>query len=152
MTENKLADGEIREQRRECLCKLTKFVGAAGVAAAVWPLVSAPGPDEKTLAENEPIDISLAGVAAGQTVRRVWQGKLILIHHRTQMRLLLPEVPTGIRLSTHNRTARGSQQLILNGWWFKGIAHMPGAYPTPDREGWVGSVRATAQSLIPPGA
>ena len=84
VTENKLADGEIQEQRRECLCKLTKFVGAAGVAAAVWPLVSALGPDEKTLAENEPIDVSLAGVAAGQTVRRVWQGKLILIHHRSQ--------------------------------------------------------------------
>ena len=83
MADNKLPDGEIQEQRRECLCKLTKFVGAAGVAAAVWPLVSALGPDEKTLGENEPIDVSLAGVAAGQTVRRVWQGRLILIHHRT---------------------------------------------------------------------
>ena len=40
MADNKLPDGEIQEQRRECLCKLTKFVGAAGVAAAVWPLVS----------------------------------------------------------------------------------------------------------------
>lgn len=83
MADNKRPDGEIQEQRRECLCKLTKFVGAAGVAAAVWPLVSALGPDEKTLGENEPIDVSLAAVAAGQTVRRVWQGKLILIHHRT---------------------------------------------------------------------
>ncbi|HAT3453710.1 ubiquinol-cytochrome c reductase iron-sulfur subunit [Citrobacter freundii] len=84
MADKKLADGEIQEQRRECLCKLTKFVGAAGVAAAVWPLVSALSPDEKTLVENEPIDVSLAGVAAGQTIRRIWQGKLILIHHRTQ--------------------------------------------------------------------
>ena len=84
MADKKLADGEIQEQRRECLCKLTKFVGAAGVAAAVWPLVSALSPDEKTLGENEPIDVSLAGVAAGQTIRRIWQGKLILIHHRTQ--------------------------------------------------------------------
>lgn len=49
MADKKLADGEIQEQRRECLCKLTKFVGAAGVAAAVWPLVSALSPDEKTL-------------------------------------------------------------------------------------------------------
>ena len=37
MADKKLADGEIQEQRRECLCKLTKFVGAAGVAAAVCP-------------------------------------------------------------------------------------------------------------------
>lgn len=84
MADNKHTDDDIQMERRECLCKLTKFVGAAGVAAAVWPLVSALGPDEKTLGENEPIDVSLAGVAAGQTIRRVWQGKLILIHHRTK--------------------------------------------------------------------
>ncbi|WP_368755325.1 ubiquinol-cytochrome c reductase iron-sulfur subunit [Klebsiella oxytoca] len=83
MADNKHTGDEIQGQRRECLCRLTKFVGAAGVAAAVWPLVSALGPDEKALRENEPIDVSLAGMAAGQTVRRVWQGKLILIHHRT---------------------------------------------------------------------
>ena len=65
MADNKLPDGEIQEQRRECLCKLTKFVGAAGVAAAVWPLVSALGPVKNALG-NEPIDVSLAGVAAGQ--------------------------------------------------------------------------------------
>lgn len=83
MADNKHTSDEIQEQRRDCLCRLTKFVGAAGVAAAVWPLVSALGPDEKMAGENEPIDVSLAGVAVGQTVRRVWQGKLILIHHRT---------------------------------------------------------------------
>jgi len=88
VADKKLADGEIQEQRRECLCKLTKFVGAAGVATAVWPLVSALSPDEKTLGENEPIDVSLAGVAAGQTIRRIWQGKLILIHHRTQEEII----------------------------------------------------------------
>lgn len=83
MADNKHADDEILEQRRECLCKLTKFVGAAGIVAAAWPLVSALGPDEKILGENEPIDVSLAGIAAGKTVRRVWQGKVILIRHRT---------------------------------------------------------------------
>ncbi|WKJ95799.1 ubiquinol-cytochrome c reductase iron-sulfur subunit N-terminal domain-containing protein (plasmid) [Klebsiella michiganensis] len=64
MADKKIADGEIQEQRRECLCRLTKLVGATGVAAAVWPLVSALGPDEKALGENEPIDVSLAGIAA----------------------------------------------------------------------------------------
>lgn len=81
--EKKQPEKDILQQRRRCLCKLTKFVGAAGVTAAVWPLISALGPDENARGENEPIDVSLAGIAAGQTVRRIWQGKLILIHHRT---------------------------------------------------------------------
>ncbi|EMU1127473.1 TPA: ubiquinol-cytochrome c reductase iron-sulfur subunit [Citrobacter koseri] len=83
MADKKQSNENVQVQRRECLCKLTKFVGAAGVTAAVWPLITALGPDDKTVAENEPVDVSLAGVAVGQTVKRVWQGKLILIHHRT---------------------------------------------------------------------
>ncbi len=139
MTENKLADGEIQEQRRECLCKLTKFVGAAGVAAAVWPLVSALGSDEKTLAEHEPIDVSLAGVAAGQTVRRVWQGKLILIHHRTQDEIitarsadldtLIDPQPDSARVS-----AAHPQWLVVQGY----CPHA-GCVPNarPGGEGWI---------------
>ena len=83
MVDKKTLSETIQTQRRDCLCKLTKFVGAAGVTAAVWPLISALGPDDKTVAENEPVDVSLAGVTAGQTVKRIWQGKLILIRHRT---------------------------------------------------------------------
>ena len=83
MVDKKPDSETIQTGRRDCLCKLTKFVGVAGVTAAAWPLISALGPDDKTEAENEPIDVSLAGVAAGQTVKRIWQGKLILIHHRT---------------------------------------------------------------------
>lgn len=83
VVEKNPSDDDIQEQRRNCLCKLTKFAAAAGVTAAVWPLISALGPDETARGENEPLDVSLAGVAAGQTVRRIWQGKLILIHHRT---------------------------------------------------------------------
>ncbi|MDF7679691.1 ubiquinol-cytochrome c reductase iron-sulfur subunit [Enterobacteriaceae bacterium ESL0689] len=83
MADNKKSGDEIQQQRRQCLCNITKIVGAAGVAAAVWPLVCALGPDEKTVAEGEPIDIPLTDIAAGQTIRRVWQGKPVFIHHRT---------------------------------------------------------------------
>ena len=96
VVENKQPDKDIQQQRRNCLCKLTKFVGAAGVTAAVWPLISALGPDETTRGENEPIDVSLAGIAAGQTLRRIWQGKLILIHHRT------PEEIVAARTGDHS--------------------------------------------------
>lgn len=139
MAENKLPDGEIQEQRRECLCKLTKFVGAAGIAAAAWPLVSALGPDEKALGENEPIDVSLAGVAAGQTVRRVWQGKLILIHHRTtdeiitarsaDLDTLIDPQPDSARVS-----AAHPQWLVVQGY----CPHA-GCVPNarPGGEGWI---------------
>lgn len=152
MADKKLADGEIQEQRRECLCKLTKFVGAAGVAAAVWPLVSALSPDEKTLGENEPIDVSLAGVAAGQTIRRIWQGKLILIHHRTQEEIVAARNTNWHTLIDPQSDSERVSAVHPNGWWFKGIVHMPDVSPTPSREGWAGFVRATARNLIPPGA
>lgn len=74
----------LQEHKRQCLCKLTRLVGAAGVATAMWPLLSALGPDEKTLADGEPIDIALGDIAPGQTVRRLWRGRLVLIRHRTE--------------------------------------------------------------------
>ena len=74
----------LQEHKRQCLCKLTRLVGAAGVATAIWPLLSALGPDEKTLADGEPIDIALGDIAPGQTVRRLWRGRLVLIRHRTE--------------------------------------------------------------------
>ncbi|MCX9005435.1 ubiquinol-cytochrome c reductase iron-sulfur subunit [Citrobacter portucalensis] len=118
---------------------MTKFVGAAGIAAAVWPLVSALGPDEKALGENEPIDVSLAGVAAGQTVRRVWQGKLILIHHRTtdeiitarsaDLDTLIDPQPDSARVS-----AAHPQWLVVQGY----CPHA-GCVPNarPGGEGWI---------------
>lgn len=83
MAENKKSADEILQQRRQCLCTMTKVVGVAGIAVAAWPLVSALGPDEQTVGESEPVAVALAGIAAGQTIRRIWQGKLIFIHHRT---------------------------------------------------------------------
>ncbi|WP_440131811.1 ubiquinol-cytochrome c reductase iron-sulfur subunit N-terminal domain-containing protein, partial [Escherichia coli] len=41
MVDKKPDSETIQTGRRDCLCKLTKFVGAAGVTAAVWPLISA---------------------------------------------------------------------------------------------------------------
>lgn len=79
----------IHEQRRKCLCRLTKFVAASGIAAAVWPLISALGPDENTLADGEPLDVPLGNVAPGETLRRIWRGKLVFIRHRTAEEIAL---------------------------------------------------------------
>ena len=137
---NEKTDSEaIHTQRRDCLCKLTKFVGAAGVTAAVWPLISALGPADKPVAENAPVDVSLAGVAAGQTVKRIWQGKLILIRHRTadeiaaaqqaDTRLLLDP-----QLDSERVTATHPQWLIVQGY----CPHA-GCVPNanPSGQGWI---------------
>lgn len=139
MVENKPSGDDIQEQRRNCLCKLTKFVGAAGVTVAVWPLISALGPDETARGENEPIDVSLVGVAVGQTVRRIWQGKLILIHHRT------PEEVASARTVDHStlidpqsdseRVASGHPQWLI----VQGYCPHAGCVPNarPGGQGWI---------------
>lgn len=139
VADNKHADDDIQEQRRECLCRMTTFVGAAGVAAAVWPLVSALGPDEKTRGENEPIDVSLAGIAAGQTLRRVWQGKLILIHHRTAEEIAAardvdPTTLLAPQADSERVTAGYPQWLVIEGY----CPHA-GCVPNarPGGQGWV---------------
>ncbi len=78
------AEPEVKTERRDCLCTLTKIVGVAGVAIASWPLVTSLGPDSKTEASGAPIDIDLADIAPGKILRRLWQGKLILVRHRTE--------------------------------------------------------------------
>ncbi|MTH46270.1 ubiquinol-cytochrome c reductase iron-sulfur subunit [Intestinirhabdus alba] len=129
----------IQEQRRECLCKLTKFVGAAGVATAAWPLISALGPDEKTVGESAPLDVSLAGVAAGQTIRRIWQGKLILIHHRTPEEIAAARRADGSALiapqaDSERVSAQYPQWLIVQGY----CPHA-GCVPNarPGGQGWI---------------
>ena len=93
MTQSKKDDGEsmppLQEHKRQCLCKLTKLVGAAGIATAMWPLLSALGPDEATLADGEPVDVALGDVAPGETIRRIWRGKLVFIRHRTEAEIAL---------------------------------------------------------------
>lgn len=93
MTQSIKDDGEsippLQEHKRQCLCKLSKFVGAAGIATAMWPLLSALGPDEKTLADGEAVDVALGNVAPGETIRRVWRGKPVFIRHRTEAEIAL---------------------------------------------------------------
>lgn len=139
MVNKKTVSETIQTGRRDCLCKLTKFVGAAGVTAAVWPLVSALGPDDNAVAQNEPIDVSLTGIAAGQTIKRIWQGKLILIRHRTpeeiaaarqaDLRSLLAPQTDSERV-----TAAHPQWLVVQGY----CPHA-GCVPNanPNGQGWV---------------
>lgn len=110
----------LRANKRRCLCKLTRLVGAAGVATAIWPLLSALGPDEKTTADGEPIDVALENISPGQTIRRIWRGKLVLIRHRTeseiaQARALDGKTPISPQTDAERIKAGHEQWLVVYG-------------------------------------
>lgn len=69
--------------RRDFLYIATAAVGAAGVAAMVWPLISQMNPDASTIAAGAPIEVDLAPIAEGQVIKVFWRGKPIFISHRT---------------------------------------------------------------------
>ena len=73
---------ESGESRRDFLLLATSAVGAAGVAAAVWPFVDSmnPAADVLALASTE-VDISQ--IEEGQSVTVVWRGKPVFVRHRT---------------------------------------------------------------------
>jgi ubiquinol-cytochrome c reductase iron-sulfur subunit len=74
---------ETKESRRDFLILATSAFGAAGVAAAAWPLgrSMAPAADTLALATTE---IDLAPIEIGQSITVVWQGKPVFIRRRTE--------------------------------------------------------------------
>jgi ubiquinol-cytochrome c reductase iron-sulfur subunit len=69
--------------RRDFLYIATGVVGAVGAAAAAWPLISQMNPDASTIAAGAPIEVDLAPITEGQTIKVVWRGNPIYIAHRT---------------------------------------------------------------------
>ena len=70
--------------RRDFLYIATGAAAAVGAAAVVWPFISQLKPDAATVAAGAPVDVDLAPVAEGQSIKLFWRGKLIFIRHRTK--------------------------------------------------------------------
>ncbi len=70
--------------RRDFLYIATGAVGAAGVAAAVVPLIAQMNPDASTIAAGAPIEIDLSPIAQGQIIKVFWRSKPIFISHRNR--------------------------------------------------------------------
>ncbi len=70
--------------RRDFLVLATGAVGVVGLGAVVIPLVSQLAPDAQTVAAGAPIDVDLAPIAEGQSIKLFWRGKLIFVRHRTK--------------------------------------------------------------------
>ena len=74
---------EAHATRRDFLYIATGAVAAAGAAATVWPLISQMNPDASTIAAGAPIEVDLAPIAEGQSIKVFWRGKPIFVRHRT---------------------------------------------------------------------
>jgi ubiquinol-cytochrome c reductase iron-sulfur subunit len=68
--------------RRDFLVLATGAIGAGGVAAAIWPLISQMNPAADTLALST-TEIDIGAVAVGQAITVVWRGKPVFVRHRT---------------------------------------------------------------------
>jgi ubiquinol-cytochrome c reductase iron-sulfur subunit len=69
--------------RRDFIYIATGAVGAVGVASLAWPFISQLAPDAQTIAAGAPVDLDLAPIAEGQSIKLFWRGKLIFVRHRT---------------------------------------------------------------------
>jgi ubiquinol-cytochrome c reductase iron-sulfur subunit len=70
--------------RRDFLFLATGAAGAIGAAGAVVPLIMQLAPDAQTVAAGAPVDLDLAPIAEGQSIKLFWRGKLIFVRHRTK--------------------------------------------------------------------
>lgn len=79
-----LKPGEAPPSRRDFLFVATGAAAAVGAAAVAWPLINQMNPDASTVAAGVPIDVDLAPIAEGQSIKVFWRGKPIYISHRTK--------------------------------------------------------------------
>ena len=69
--------------RRDFLFVATGAVAAVGAAAVTWPFISQLNPDASAVAAGAPIEVDLAPIAEGQSIKVFWRGQPIFINHRT---------------------------------------------------------------------
>jgi ubiquinol-cytochrome c reductase iron-sulfur subunit len=106
--------------RRDFLFVATGAVAAVGAVAATWPLISQLNPDRSTVAGGAPIEVDLAPIAEGQSIKVFWRGAPIFINHRTKVEIASARSVDWKTLidpqSDEDRTKAGHEQwLVVNG-------------------------------------
>jgi ubiquinol-cytochrome c reductase iron-sulfur subunit len=73
----------VTETRRDFLGVLAGAMGLVGAGFCIWPLLGSLAPAPGRGASTGPVTISLATIPAGTTRTVVWDGKPVIIRHRT---------------------------------------------------------------------
>jgi len=79
-----------KKNRRDFLTVATAAVGAVGVGAAVWPVVSQMNPDSSVKALAS-IEVDLSKIKEGHEITVLWRGKPVFIKRRTKEEIVTAE-------------------------------------------------------------
>ena len=106
--------------RRDFLFVATGAAAAVGAASFVWPLIAQLNPDASTVAGGAPVEVDLAPIAPGQSIKVFWRGAPIFINHRTEQEIAAARAVDWKSLRDPQpdeaRTKPGHEQwLVVNG-------------------------------------
>ena len=72
--------------RRDFVVLTASAVAAVGAATCVWPLINSLNPAEDVLALSS-VEVDIANIKPGQTLKVMWRGKPVFITHRTEKQI-----------------------------------------------------------------
>ncbi|MGO4173688.1 ubiquinol-cytochrome c reductase iron-sulfur subunit [Bosea sp. TAF32] len=76
-----------RPSRRDFIFLATAAFGSVGAIAAAWPIIASMNPSADVEAAGVPVSIDLSQIQPGQQISFFWQGKPIVVLHRTAQAL-----------------------------------------------------------------
>jgi ubiquinol-cytochrome c reductase iron-sulfur subunit len=82
MDHSSSSDHPENPDRRDFIVLTASALGAVGAAAALWPVIDSMNPAADVLALSS-IEVDLAPIALGQTIKVKWRGMPVFIRHRT---------------------------------------------------------------------
>jgi ubiquinol-cytochrome c reductase iron-sulfur subunit len=102
--------------RRRILYATTATVGAVGLGAGAWPLISQMNPDAAVRAVRDVVEVDLAGLAAGTQRILRWHDRPIFVVARTPAMLAVMEEAAFARRLIDPRSDRRQQPAYAKNW------------------------------------
>lgn len=84
---SKQIEGQQIDKERRAAIALAAAAGGAGLVAAAVPFVSSFTPSERAKAAGAPVEVDLAGIAAGEMRTVEWRGRPVWLLNRTPQML-----------------------------------------------------------------
>jgi ubiquinol-cytochrome c reductase iron-sulfur subunit len=116
MVDNTTSPAKLETTRRDFMGLAAGGLAAIGGAAALWPVVSSMNPAADVLALST-IEVDLAPIAPGQTIKAMWRGAPVFIRHRTPADI---EASRAVDLATlpdpqadEDRVQKGKEQWLV---------------------------------------
>jgi ubiquinol-cytochrome c reductase iron-sulfur subunit len=90
--------------RRRLLLASTVGMGGLGLAVTAIPFIDSMAPSERAKAAAAPVEVDIAGIAAGTLSTVDWRGKPVWVLHRTPAMLAALARPNDLLLDPDSRT------------------------------------------------